>query len=135
MYDSYGQVQRPVSPAPVQHPYSLAPVYHYGPNGPAFYGIAPARPSSSAAVIALVMGVVGLLAGWCMFGLPCLAAVVIGHIALNDAKDDVKTGRGMAVAGLVLGYVALIPAIILFFWFVIGSFGAAITPIPSPSAS
>lgn len=91
------------------------------------------RPSSTVAVWALVMGVMGVLAGWCMFGLPCLLAVVLGHVALHDTRDEMKSGRGMAVAGLILGYVALLPAVILFFWMVIGGAGAAIAPGVTPS--
>lgn len=88
------------------------------------------RRSSTLAVWALVTGVVGVMAGWCLFGLPCIAAVVLGHVALNQTKDDRMTGRGMAVAGLVLGYVALIPAVILTFYVVAGGLlgtGGAVT--------
>lgn len=113
---------RPVSPVP------------YTPGWPP---VTYPRQSSALAVATLVLGVVGILAGWCMLGLPNLAAIVIGHVALNDTKDDRKTGRGMAVAGLILGYVALVPAVVLFFWFGLAMFaggtGAVLEPSPSPS--
>lgn len=93
------------------------------------------RASSTLAVWALVTGCVGVLAGWCLLGLPCIAAVILGHLAVSETKDDRKSGRGMAVAGLVLGYVALIPAVILFFWMVAGGLlgggAAVVTPLPS----
>ncbi|HET6480416.1 MAG TPA: hypothetical protein VFG35_10315 [Actinoplanes sp.] len=38
---------------------------------------------------------------------------------------DAKSGRGVAVAGLALGYVALEAALILFFWIVVGSVAGA----------
>jgi hypothetical protein len=89
------------------------------------------QPSSTLAVWALITGVVGVLAGWCLLGLPCVAAVILGHLAVNQTKDGRITGRGMAVAGLVLGYVALIPAVILTFWFiasVAGGGAASVVP-------
>lgn len=44
-------------------------------------------------VLALVFGLIG--------GLP---AIPLGHIALHQIKRTRETGRGMAIAGLVLGY-------------------------------
>jgi hypothetical protein len=89
-----------------------------------------ARPNSTVAVWALVTGVVGVLAGWCLLGLPCLAAVVLGHVALSQTKTDQVKGRGLAIAGLVLGYVALIPALIFCLYAVIGVGGAGVAPAP-----
>lgn len=93
-----------------------------------------ARPSSTVAVWALVLGCVGVLAGWCLMGVPCVIAVALGHVALAQTKDDRMSGRGMAVAGLVLGYVSLIPAIILIFWVAAGGMtggtGAGLTTSP-----
>lgn len=103
----------------------------YGP------GPGPTRPSSNVAVWALVTGCVGVLAGWCLLGIPCVAAVILGHVGVAQTKDDRMTGRGMAVAGLVLGYVSLIPAVVLFFWLVAGGLmggaGATVDPGPWPS--
>lgn len=90
----------------------------------------PGRRSSTVAVWALVTGVIGVLAGWCMFGLPSIAAIALGHVGVSQTKDDQMSGRGMAVAGLILGYVAIIPAIVLTFWMILGSFGAAADPSP-----
>jgi Domain of unknown function (DUF4190) len=95
----------------------------------------PSRPSSSSAVWALALGVIGLLAGWCLFALPCVAAVIVGHLALNDTKNDVKTGRGMAVTGLILGYVSLVPAVILFFWMTLGLITGTPTGLVEPFPS
>jgi hypothetical protein len=97
--------------------------------------IGHARPSSNLAIGALITGVVGVIAGWCLLGLPCIAAVILGHLAIGDTKDDQKSGRGMAVTGLVLGYVSLIPAVVLFFWMVAGGLmgagGGVVTPTPT----
>ncbi|MDH6237976.1 DUF4190 domain-containing protein [Cryobacterium sp. CG_9.6] len=41
-----------------------------------------------------------------------LAAIICGHIALSQIKKTGEKGRGLAIAGLVLGYVGLIGGII-----------------------
>jgi ABC-type spermidine/putrescine transport system permease subunit II len=50
-----------------------------------------------------------------------LAAVITGHIALSQIKKTGEKGRGLAIAGLVLGYLGLIGGIIaIVLFFVIG---------------
>jgi hypothetical protein len=129
-FDPYRQqlpATRPISgPGPYppqQYPASPVP---YGYTQPPIM-VTPAKPSSGWAVWALVVGLVGFFFGWCLLGIPCLAAVILGHVAIADTKNDVKSGRGMAVAGLVLGYLAVAPAIILFFWVILGA-GASVLP-------
>jgi hypothetical protein len=85
----------------------------------------PVAPSSGSAVTALVLGIVGIFAGWCMLGLPSIAAIIFGHIGLAQTKDGTKSGRGMAVAGVALGYVLVAPTIALFFLFGAGFLGLA----------
>ena len=60
-----------------------------------------------------------------MLGIPCILAVVFGDIALNQTKSGKVGGRGMAIAGLVLGYICVIPMIILTFVVFGLFFGAA----------
>jgi hypothetical protein len=103
-------------------PYGYQPVY------------VQTTPTSGYATASMVFGIIGLLGGWCAFGIPCLIAVVLGHMALSETKNGRKGGHGMAVAGLILGYLVVIPAIILAIMF----FGAAVvdqvggaTPEPS----
>jgi hypothetical protein len=73
----------------------------------------PAVPNSGAATASLVFGIIGIVGGWCLLGVPCLLAVILGHVGLSATKDNRMQGRGMAVAGLVLGYVCLIPAVVI----------------------
>lgn len=84
-YDAYGQ------PAP---PYADA----YG--QPYYHGVAPA--SKGLSIASLCCGIAAFL-GLGFFLLPQLAAVVLGHLALHREPG----GRGLAIAGLVLGYVAI----------------------------
>lgn len=61
-------------------------------------------PTSQLAIWALVCGCVSLFC-WLFVSIP---AVVIGHMALKDLKKNpAQQGRGMAIAGLVLGYITL----------------------------
>ena len=87
-----------VTPAPPAPP-PLAPPYVYGP--PVAY--APAPQTNGLAVASLIAGIV-----W-MWWLGSVAAVVFGHVALGQIarSGGRQTGRGMAIAGLVLGYVGI----------------------------
>jgi hypothetical protein len=75
----------------------------------------------------MVLGIVGILFGWCSLGIPSLLVIVFGHLGLNETKTGAKTGRGMAIAGLILGYVCLIPTVLITIW-VIGSDAATTSP-------
>jgi hypothetical protein len=136
--DPYGAPPTGPYSAPPAQSYAMQPVSPYTspPPAPAYgapYGqptimVTPVRPNSTVAVWALVLGIVGVLSGWCLFAVPCVAAVILGHVGLAETRSGEKAGRGMAIAGLVMGYVALAPAIILFFWLFMGgilSAGAA----------
>lgn len=68
--------------------------------------------TSTKAVIALVLGIAAATVGWLLAGLLAIPAIVAGHLALADTRDDTLSGRGMAIAGLVLGYVGAIPLLL-----------------------
>jgi hypothetical protein len=53
------------------------------------------------AIASMVLGIVW--AGW----IGSILAVVFGHVALKQIERTGQGGRGMAVAGLVLGYLGL----------------------------
>jgi len=67
---------------------------------PNYYGV-PAAPKARS-IASLCCGIASFL-GFGFFLLPQLAAVVLGHLALNREP----AGRGMAIPGLVLGYTAI----------------------------
>lgn len=67
---------------------------------PAYYPV-PAAPKALS-IASLCCGIAAFL-GFGFFLLPQLAAVVLGHLALVREPG----GKGLAIAGLVLGYVAL----------------------------
>lgn len=82
----------------------------YQPPPPIVF-VPPPRRTSGAAVTSLVMGLLGLFGGWCLCGVPCILAVVFGHIGAARTRSGEVAGHGMAVAGLVLGYIFVLPAI------------------------
>lgn len=104
----------PQSPAGWQQPY--APTYppQYFPAAYPHVVTVQKLPTSGAAVAALIFGIISALGGFCLLGIPCVVAVLCGHIGLADTKEGIKSGRGMAIAGLILGYLCLIPAVVFF---------------------
>ncbi|MEJ1086973.1 DUF4190 domain-containing protein [Microbacterium sp. Mu-80] len=103
----YPTAQYPVAPyAQPQHPYAqpaapYAPVY------------TPVRPTNGSAVAALICGIVGLFISpfIVVFFIPLavpVAAVILGHIARSQIKRAPHTGgSGMALTGLILGYIPI----------------------------
>jgi Domain of unknown function (DUF4190) len=72
-------------------------------------GPGPARQAGSDgyAIASLVLSIV-----W-MWGLGALLAVIFGHVSANQAKARGEQANGMAVAGLILGYIGLVAAIVI----------------------
>lgn len=58
-------------------------------------------PTNTFAVFALVTGIFGL----------SLLAVILGHVSLRQIARTRQRGRGMAIAGTVLGYLGLVIAV------------------------
>lgn len=75
-------------------------------------GDAPA-PRNGIGLAALIVGIVSLLAGIIPFvGFIGIAAVVLGIIGLSRVRKRIATNRGMALAGVILGALAIIAAIL-----------------------
>jgi hypothetical protein len=81
------------------------------------FGSYPMPPSSSLAVVSLILGISSLTIGWCCSLALILApaALITGVMAKNraDKQPDLYTGRGMAIGGIVMGAISL-AAYILF---------------------
>jgi len=74
------------------------------------------RPTSTLAVVSLVTS----LFGFVTFGLGSVIAIVTGHFAIRDTRGEAKKGRGSAVAGLLIGYVGVVPIVVLSIIVVLG---------------
>jgi hypothetical protein len=89
----------PASPAaPVAIPPATA-----GPMRP----VTPVAPTEPLAIWSFVLSLLGVL-GVCCGPIPLIAGVICGHLALPKfrARPDLQ-GRGLAIAGLVIGYIAI----------------------------
>lgn len=85
-------------PTPYQTP--MAPAAGYAPAG-----VAPVAGNSGLAIASLILGIVGLCTG-----IAGIAAVICGHMALGriNKSNGMLKGKGMAIAGLVLGYLEIV---------------------------
>lgn len=61
----------------------------------------------------MVLGIIGIVL-W-FFIIPQILAIIFGGVALMQLKrpENVQTGRGMAIAGLVLGIISIVGLVIL----------------------
>lgn len=113
----------PVSPGPYPPPYGYPPPVV----------VVQPPPTSGVAVASMVLGLIGALGGWCMLGIPCAIAILLGHAGLAATKDGRQGGRGLAITGLILGYLFVVPWALLFFMGAFGTvFGGESTPTPTP---
>jgi hypothetical protein len=96
-FDVVGTMSRPAAPAAPQPsvPFASQPSAPFAPaqafDAP---GYRPAAPTNTMAIVALVSGLVFAPLG-----------IVFGHIALSQLKHSGEDGKGLAIAGVVLGYV------------------------------
>src|SRR6266550_1464930 len=75
------------------------------------YSMPPQRKASGAAIAALIFGILG-----CVPLITGLIAIVCGFIGIRTTRDPRYSGRGMAVAGLILGLLSVV------IWGVVGGF-------------
>ncbi len=83
--------------------------------------VVAAPPNNQKALISMILGIVSYIGFSILTGIP---AVILGHMALKEINASAGTqgGKGMAIAGLVLGYlsIALIACVCIYFVFVVG---------------
>ncbi|KQR98125.1 hypothetical protein ASG12_14320 [Williamsia sp. Leaf354] len=98
-----------------QQPYAGAPYPQAGGGAPAYlnpYGTPMGSTTNGKAIAALVCGIASFLTCLLFVGIP---AVILGNMAIAeiDAAHGSQDGRGMAVAGRVLGWIAIALTIIV----------------------
>lgn len=116
----YGQPQHPQTPPYAQTPHYAQPQYGQAPYGQTPYGAyAAPKKTNVLAVISMIASIVGFV--WILPFVGSLAGVIMGHISLRQISQTAEGGRGMALAGLIVGYVGLaffVIGAIIFFSFV-----------------
>src|SRR5688500_11070410 len=65
------------------------------------YGYPPPPKSQTNAILALVLSLVG----FATCGVTSIVGVIFGHIAMGKIKRGEEEGHGMALAGIIVGYV------------------------------
>lgn len=110
----------PAYPAyqPAPYPGGYPPAGQLPPEYPV-QNVGPARPTNALAIVSLVLGILGLVL---FFGVASIPAVITGHIARRQIRQRDEDGAGIALAGLILGWigVALVVLFIGFFVVLIG---------------
>ena len=123
MSDPYSQYpQRQQHPQPQQYwqpqqypqPQQYSQPQQYPPPQPP-YVYAARPPYDGLAITSFILGV--LWFGW----LGSIVAVILGHIALRNIRRTHASGRGLAIAGLVLGYVGLSTLALFILFGIIGA--------------
>ncbi|MBM7791349.1 DUF1707 and DUF4190 domain-containing protein [Tenggerimyces flavus] len=97
---TYGELVQVTSDLPGglgNHPAPMANTWQQPPPG-----YAPRREPEQLAVASLVLGILGFFTG-----ITAIPAVITGHLALSRIKRNKTEGHGMAVGGLVMGYLAI----------------------------
>ena len=105
-HDAYAPGPRVDAPAPLPlfRAPETAPLMYARPYPPA------AIPQNHVAVVSFVCGLLGLVPLWLGFVL-CIVAIVCGIVGIQQSVSlPGERGKGLAIAGLVLGLVFIIPA-------------------------
>ncbi|MEZ0339601.1 DUF4190 domain-containing protein [Mycobacterium sp. pV006] len=104
-------------PPPPPPPYGSVPG-GYPPPPPMPYGgyppPMPMAPKNGLGIAALVLAIVGLVLCWTVAGGVILGvcAVIIGFVARGRVKRGEATNGGIAVAGIALGFVSVVAALV-----------------------
>jgi len=93
---TYGDLAAIVHDLPAG-PFNAVAPYHTG-----YYPV-PQPPTSGVAVASLICGI----AEFFTLGVAAVPAVILGHVARANIKRTGERGDGLAIAGLVLGYLGL----------------------------
>ena len=75
--------------------------------------------TNALAIVSLVFGILG----WTLLPfIGMIVAIITGHIGLGQvrASNGAQTGEGLAIAGLVLGYLALAVGLIVIMMLIFG---------------
>jgi hypothetical protein len=70
----------------------------------------------------MILGVIGIVVGFCFGPIPGIAALILGIIALNQInKSPQSSGKPMAIVGIVTGSISLLIYGAIFIGWIIGA--------------
>lgn len=124
---------------PAWQPLSACPELVAGHPWIAGYG-APVAPTSGLAIASLVCGIVSLFLCY-VHAVAAVPAVICGHMAIKRIRESAMPtgGRGLAVGGLVTGYLGVLAQLAtlgfigVFFFTMFKTAGGSGFAVPSPS--
>lgn len=73
----------------------------YGQQPPYPYPYPPARQTNGMAIASMVLGIV-----W-VYWIGSILALIFGYLALAEIRRSKQAGEGMAIAGIVLGWIGV----------------------------
>jgi Domain of unknown function (DUF4190)/Domain of unknown function (DUF1707) len=94
---TYADLAAIVADLPAGPAGAVMPYHGYYPQ------VAPLPPTNGLALGAMICGIAEIFT----LGLAAIPAVILGHLARGQIRQTGERGDGMAVAGLVLGYLAI----------------------------
>ena len=90
---------------------SLPPIWVLKPRAKPSGGAAYGQPqTNNLAVASMICGIVQFFGFWLLGTIP---AIVLGHMARKQIRQRNEQGAGMALAGLILGYVGVALTVIV----------------------
>ncbi|MEU5880963.1 DUF4190 domain-containing protein [Spirillospora sp. NPDC047279] len=108
-YDPYGYG----SQDPYAQQYPPAQVQHH------YYGAAPvAVRTNGMATASMILGIIGIFT--CGFG--SILAIIFGHVAHSQIRRTGEGGHGLAVAGLIMGYLMFVLGLLYVLFVVVWGF-------------
>lgn len=100
------------------------------PGEPGQYYAPQPLKTSAMAIASLVCGILGLVT--CCAIVPSAVALVLGGVSLSTIRQGEARGRGLAIAGIVLGIAGLIVGAL--FW-IFAATSPALSPVPGREVS
>ena len=93
----------PTTPPPPPPPSPQAPYVPYG-APPSPYGSAQPMQQTNGLAIASLIVSIGSLVFCC--GLPAIVGAILGHVARKQIREQGQAGEGIALGGIVVGWIA-----------------------------
>jgi len=100
--------------------YAPPPAAYGAPGTPMGYAGYTTVRTNPLAIASLISSLVGVVMSWTwVLAIGVLVGVVLGHIALSQIRRTGERGRGMALAGVIIGWVAIGLTVLLILAFVL----------------
>jgi len=101
----------PPPPPQPQPSFSPPPGYQPYPGG-----VPPQSKNSGMAIAGMVLSLVGLIPCFWALQVPGLLGAIFSFIGVSQTKDGGRRGRGMAIAGAIIGVVLVLGCIAFWIW-------------------